>query len=294
MDSKQQAVLTTLLYADLFGYPLTVDEIWQTLSSPLIKNRSELRSVLAGMKQLTAKDKEVYFLKGRDTVSRLRRNRELHSRIKLQAGRDSARWLSLIPSVLCIGISGSVAANNARKSDDIDLFVITKRGTVFATRVLLLGLLQLQGKRRQRKGRKEANNLCLNFMVDEESLSFTTRADVYTAHELLQLIPLYERDSSYTKLLKQNSWVKGFLPHASEGFTLKKRLITKRSTTVWTKLGQIILQWVEPLVRSPQLWYMKPHQTSEVVTPTLLAFHPVDYRGKTLSRFKIQKKRYDN
>ena len=61
--------------------------------------------------------------------------------------------------------------DNAGEKDDIDLFVITSKGTLWITRLLLVSLLIFMGQYRGR-GKKESQKVCLNMLIDEVGLKF--------------------------------------------------------------------------------------------------------------------------
>jgi hypothetical protein len=104
---------------------------------------------------------------------------------------------------------------DADKEDDIDFFIITKKDTLFKTRLLVLLALQLLGLRRKRLEKNPADKICVNFLIDETKLSFSKdKRDIYTAHEILQIKPLFFRDNIYSRFLKANTWVYNFLPNA--------------------------------------------------------------------------------
>src|SRR4051794_11608912 len=117
MDSKDYSIFSTLLYADIFDFPLREDELWYFSGNNMRKE--EVISLLHTVPDIQ-KDDQFVFLKGRSHLPSLRQKRELWSAKKLEEGKDIARILSFFPSVLFIGASGSVAASNAKKSDDID------------------------------------------------------------------------------------------------------------------------------------------------------------------------------
>jgi hypothetical protein len=48
----------------------------------------------------------------------------------------------------------------------------------------------------------------------------------------------------------------------------------------------------EHVAKGLQQFYMKSHITKETVSSTVLAFHPIDYREKTLKEYKKRIKKY--
>jgi hypothetical protein len=112
----------------------------------------------------------------------------------------------LIPWVKLVALTGARAMNNASLADDIDLMIITAENRLWLTRLLLVILLFPW----LRRGQKISRRLCLNLWLDESALSLKQQ-NLYTAHEICQLKPLYNRDQTYQKFINANLWVKTFL-----------------------------------------------------------------------------------
>jgi hypothetical protein len=195
MDSK----LLTVLYADIFDYPLTRDELnrWMIMSRRRIPRGSQ----------------HYYFLKGRQRIVTIRKERTRRQREKWDIARRAAKILSGIHSILLVGVTGGLAMNNARESDDIDFFLIVEDGTIWISR--LLSVILLSKLRRKRNETRVANKICLNMFISDAQLSLPdTERDLFSAHEVLQMQPLYNRDHTYKKFLYANEWVQKFLPNA--------------------------------------------------------------------------------
>lgn len=107
-----------------------------------------------------------------------------------------------------IALSGARAMNNASLADDIDLMIITAENRLWLTRLLVSFLLFPW----LRRGQKISRRLCLNLWLDESALVIKTQ-NLYTAHEICQLKPLYNRDQTYQKFISANLWYKQFLPN---------------------------------------------------------------------------------
>lgn len=279
MGDNITSVMRTLVYSDIFDFPLTKEELAYYLHSPKKVGKNELLEALKSLSPYLEQKNNFYALSGRAPLLDERIIRQKHSRDKLLIAQSVATYLSLIPSVLFIGVSGSVAVGNAKKEDDIDFFIITKRNTLYTTRLLALCILQLLGKRRKRNERYPQDKVCLNMLITEDALRFPPdRQDLYTAHEIAQLLPLRERDRTYEKFLQANSWVNAFLPHARgrAGVTSVKN---------FDFLGGM-LSLLEPFCRIMQVTLMKSHHTREEISPQRLAFHPKDTKRHILSQYQ--------
>ncbi len=105
--------------------------------------------------------------------------------------------------------------DNVDRKDDIDLFIITKRNRLWTTRLFATIVVDLLGIRRKPGETDVRNKICLNMFMSEDALSIPKQEqDLFAAHEVLQMKPLWEREGIYKKFLMKNKWVSKFLPNA--------------------------------------------------------------------------------
>lgn len=211
----EKAILKTLMYADIFDYPLSIFEIHKWLVGRKATLR-QVESALGGLVQ-SAKCKVqsgYYFLPKKAGLISKRKRRQKQSAIYLRKAKVLVQILKIIPWIKLAGISGGLAMENASKGDDIDLILITAKNRLWLSRILALGLLSLTGQRRKQgeDGRKIAGKLCLNILLEEDRLAQLNK-DIYLAHEVLQMRPLWHKSGIYHQYLEDNSWVFKFLPN---------------------------------------------------------------------------------
>lgn len=284
MGNNKKAIIQTLLYSDIFDFPLTQDEISVFLIS---SHPVEKKVIVQELKKLNTNVEEkdgYWFLNGRSHLARMRKKREKYAKEKMEKARHIAGLLSIIPTIQLIGVSGGLSMANIEEADDIDFFIITKKNTLWSTRFFALILLKSMGLLRTKSNKNVVNKACLNMFVDELSLEFSRdRQEVYTAHEIAQMVPLFERNETYNQFIKENKWVKKFLANfysktkqnytqKNEEFSVIPRL-TPRSSAF------------EVLVKKAQLYYMRQYRTTEEVSDNLLAFHPNDYRKIVIKEY---------
>jgi len=218
---REKAILRTLAYADIFDYPLKENEIYRFLISNFqfpIPKESREAGISKFQKELLALSSEVsqkdgfYFLKGREKIAPLRKKREQWSREKLKIAKRVASWLKLIPTIQMVAVTGALAMNNSDKEDDIDLFIITSANRLWLSRGLVVTFLRLTGHY-WRPG-KIKNKICPNMLLDESHLKIPKKEqDLFSAHEFCQLKLVWDRNKTYQKFVKENQWVKKFLPN---------------------------------------------------------------------------------
>lgn len=281
----EKAILKTLIYGDIFDYPLKAYEIHKWL----IGRKATLRQVEKVLERLSKKGKvknrkEYYFL--RDVV-RKRILREKQSAIYFQKARLLAQILKLIPWIKLVGVSGGLAMENASKADDIDLFVITAKNRLWIARILALGLLSLTGQRRKvgEMGRKIAGKLCLNILLEDNRLGQQSK-DIYLAHEVLQMRVLWQRDGMYSKYLEDNSWAFKFLPNWTTGENVQGKLYNVKKKNYKLYIVNYTFNLIEHLAKWFQLKIMKKPTGQERIRDGALYFHPNDIRQTILATYK--------
>lgn len=280
----EQSILTTIAYSDIFAFPLTQDELWRFLISKEKITKEAFQTslqLLLTTRVLSEKDGN-YCLRGREVIITDRQRHRGEVTKKRALAQRIIPQLAKIPTVLFIGISGGLAAGDAKKEDDIDLFLIVQKDTLFFSRFFVLALLQLLGKRRKRGQQHAANTFCVNFFIDETMLLWDEKErDIYTAREIAQVIPMFERGTTYTKFLTKNRWITEYLPNS---LAEKRRPFLHNTSAKKT----FAMGFLEKFLRFIQISYMKGSRTTEVITNHYLAFHPMDYRSKTLKELRLK------
>ena len=294
--ASKVAILKTLIYSDIFDFPLTKEDLWRFLVVARSVDRTSFEKALNEFPPVKWEHKwehrkGFYFLSGREKIVSKRIKRKKESQKKLNLAGKVIQKLSLVPTVLFVGISGGLALENSDEKDDIDLFVITSKNSLWITRLILVLLLILMGQYRGRGNPPlggESNKICLNMLIDEKGLMLErSRQNLYTAHEIVQLKPIFDRNSTYNKFLSANKWVTKFLPNGIVIKKLSNEVIKNK------KLNYPITDLLNYLAKAIQLWYMKEHRTRETVGDHFLAFHPFEYKDHVLKEYNKRLKQYE-
>jgi hypothetical protein len=202
------AILHTVVYADLFDYPLTVQQIHRYLTgygAPLTIVEEYLASDIKLSERLDSIS-PFWFLAGREHLARLRQEREAYSQILWSAARRYGHLVAALPFVRMTAVTGSLAMNNAVSAqDDMDFLIITREGRVWLARGLVLLVVHL--------ARRLGIEICPNYVMAEQHLRLAD-PNLFTAHELAQLVPLYGR-RTYLRLVESNAWLRHYLPNFS-------------------------------------------------------------------------------
>jgi predicted nucleotidyltransferase len=130
-----------------------------------------------------------------------------YSKIYLKKALRAAGLLKIIPSILLVGIAGSLATGKATKKSDIDFFIVCKTGRIFSSRFYAKLILGLVGWARRNHDRNPAGKICLNYFLSEDSLDFKPHnAKVVDYHR--RSIILFSRGGVLSDLVKANKWLK--------------------------------------------------------------------------------------
>ena len=265
--------LKSLLYHNIFDYPLTENELVKWVAGSRV-------DVAVKEEYITKKKNGLFFLEGKECVVYKRLLKKRISTRKFQIAKKTANLLSAIPTIKLIAITGSLAMENASDDSDIDLLMITKRGTLWTTRLFTLLFLKLLGVPVRRfKDKKQKDKTCMNIWLDESVLSWpASDRNSYTAHEIAQIKPLLNRNGTYEKFMADNVWLKDYWPNSvklNRESKIKKRI--KKSPSISTRSLSGVIWLFEKFAFKLQYVYMKAKITREVITPVRAIFHPYDW-----------------
>lgn len=284
-----RSILKTVLYSDIFDYPLTAQQIWKYLITTEKISIEDFEKVLKNIKSPVDKKDGWYFIHGRQNLIRKRLKRRKESARKLEIAYEILSKLCVIPTILLLGVSGGVSLHNADRKDDIDIFVIAKKNTIWFTRISIVLLLMLKGKYRKRLDRNVMDKICLNMLIDERGLAFNSdRQDLYNAHEIIQMKPIFSRSKFYEKFISKNLWVKNFIPNSLDTKILRYEDKNKKKQSAISYL----LFAVEIFAKTFQLWYIKRHISRETVSDGMVAFHPFDRKEEIMKLYRERLKKY--
>src|SRR3990167_5405021 len=162
--SLSSSILSTLAYYDIFDYPLDSSEIGGLLIQKKARKESIVRELgRLGVSRRIGEINGYYFLKSREKIVRIRKLRTKYSETKLKRAAFFTGLLKIIPSVKLVAVSGALSMRNSRRSDDIDLVVVTSKGLLWTTR-FLANIILLPFKR-DPAGQKMSDRACLNMFL---------------------------------------------------------------------------------------------------------------------------------
>ncbi len=295
LSQLERSIILTLAYTHQFSYPLTLSEIYSRLIFPTNGGSVQKKLFVAAIIQLLSKNRIVreknYFLLNSGLAQELVQHREDRLRFSQQKIADLQpllAFLSSLPWVTAVGITGSVAMHNADRHDDTDILMIVQPYSLWLLRPFVILFAWYHQKRRS-WNTEESNSWCFNLWLETTQLKIPAHQhSLYTAYEVVQVYWVIDKCCIEKKFVQKNAWIYKYIPIL---FNKKHELpVTCKNRAVLTRLLLLLhAVWVMPLnsiLYLVQWWYMLPHMTREKVYLNSAFFHPRNTRGIITDRWK--------
>lgn len=284
---RDRAIVATLLYYDLFSFPLRADELIRYA-------HHHLPGDLPQQGEWWDSHNAFWFLKGRDHYIQRRATLTDASTEKLERAQKYARLLQLVPGVRFVGVTGSLAMSSAVPEDDIDFLIVAAKNRLWVTRALVLSALLAWGVKRPDDGRAEYPNLiCANIFLSETDLHIPDE-NLFIAHEICQMLPLLG-EPAYRSFLDANSWVKAYLPQWKPApVEFQDRAAWRNTQRVFevafangigTRLDN---ELARRQLRRIESKHARGHNPNVKITPTQLRFHARDLSDYVVNTFNAR------
>src|SRR5260221_93044 len=229
-----EAIFRTLLDADVFSFPLTEAEIHHFLIG-LKASANEVRTALDSSPWLAYRIERVNGFvcrRGQKHIIEVRDRRHAASLRLWPVARRCGLLLAHLPFVRMVALTGALAVRNGKESgDDIDYLLVTTPGRVWTARAL--AVLVVRAARLLRVG------LCPNYVLAETAL-LQARRDLFTAHELAQMVPL-AGFQIYQEMRTVNAWSDPMLPNACGPFYAEPETVPRGFGKFLQRLGERLL-----------------------------------------------------
>ena len=283
--AQELAVLRSVTYASLFDYPLTLPQLRESLIGERADEGTIAHWLATSVLLRATVEREggLLFPRGRRELLATRARREALSRELLDRDRQVLRFLSHLPFVRMVALSGSLAHLNAEGGADLDLFVITSPGRVWCVTMFVLIVARLRGWRRR---------LCLNYVISERNLAIQP-ADLFSANQIIHLRPV-TGETVYRRFLDANAFVarhypnfsaRGVEPHAGAAGPSRARTLLEKALSIGiaplADLGsQLLYGW--HLRRRSVAWRSRDQVRLE---RECLKLHTSSHRADTMARY---------
>ena len=308
MNNLEKSILKTIVFFDIFNYPLTVTEIYKWLFKPakikgkypsLFQIRKTLKESKTILEKLSQKE-GFYYLKGRGSIIYLRKQNNNLAESKFSRIVSLVKIYRFIPFVRMIAVCNSLAISNANENSDIDLFIITKKNKIWLARFFTVILVKFFDLRPREN--KSKDTFCLSFFIDEDYLNINNiminNNDIYLPHWIQQLMPIYNPDYLYEKFMKANDWYKKYLPNGYNNefmAEVKETYLSRFYNIIINALFSIpfISQYVHNILRKIQILIISHNlkslvnlNTKVIVNNQMLKFHDNDRREIFFKQWK--------
>jgi hypothetical protein len=301
-QNLEKSILATLVYFDVFDYPLTLVEI-QRLMLRLRENNDSVEYTLTEIQKVLDEsillEKAIrfkngfFYLRGRENVLAERHNRYIFAKRKYDKAMEVVNVLSRIPFVRAIFVCNSLAIQNTTEKSDIDLVIITKRGGVWWARLLSLLYLSLN---KLRPGQESTSDkICLSIFLDEDHLNLAElkmgKNDFDFSYWAANFYPIYDAGEYYSQFWQANkNWLKENLPQSQS--TIPHSSLTERHKPTVRVVLEIVLLPFSKIVENFQkakfpnaIKELVNTDTRVVVSDGILKFHVNDRRIEHLEEF---------
>lgn len=221
------SMIRTLLYYDIFHYPLTADEVYRFLDT----HHHPPTAVVQALQELVAQGyvhhhHGFFGLHPHDRFVKRRIAGNALAKQHMPLARKRANLIFRFPFVRGVMASGSFSKGYMDAHSDLDFFIITAPHRLWIARMMIVMFKRLFFFNRH-------TYFCCNYFISSDHLEIEEK-NLFTATELATLIPLANH-SLYHKLMQANPWVKVYYPNHTSPTSNTQAL-----RTGWPKF---LLEW---------------------------------------------------
>jgi len=238
---------------------LSKNQLWERLMGPNIFSKKE---VLRAVRKMRVKMEEE-----KSEVAR-KKERVARKMAKMISENDQ--------NLLLVGLSGSVAAENCKKGDDIDILIVTQKNRLWRSRLKLKWFLKKKQVSCRKYGEaKKKDDFCFIIWLEEDSLGLPPeKRTEKSAVDLILLKVLVDKNGIYEKFLRENGWVAKWMatPYKERLKAERQKLKTEKKVDDEAESdrgGRLI----NCLMFGIQYLYMWPKIEREKVTQKRVFFH---------------------
>lgn len=201
----EAGIFKTLLYFDIFQYPLTLNEL--TRLHPVSEVcPKELAGALASMVAHghIRQEGEFFQLAANPSWAERRKRGNALAAETFETAKKRSALVAAFPYVEAVMVSGSLSKDYMEAGSDIDFFVITRPGRLWIARTLLIAYKKLI----LMNSHKE---FCLNYFIDTDHLEIEDK-NIFTATEVAFLVPMHN-SGLYRRFRNANLWADRYYPN---------------------------------------------------------------------------------
>jgi len=207
-------IKTHICYAQIFDSVLTLDQIYSLCGNYGNTEVSKTISTLESSGAIKVSGNYVHLKNNTADFVKIKNERIRFSNEVISDNSSLLRILSKLPFILMIGVSGSIAHNNAKiiggELPDLDLFIITKPGSLYTTRLILMLTRKLSHILYCIGLLKKRISIDPNYLMEVDNLEVGNQS-FFTAFEAITL-KIIKGNSIYQYFLDSNVWISKYFP----------------------------------------------------------------------------------
>jgi len=295
ISTPKDAILATLAFFSIFQVPIDFEKLWKFLykqhasRQDLKKSLDELQANKKVVQQgdlyaLTPWDERIYFQNQEEIKKRFNKIKRFE-------------WLlQVIPFVRSMAIINSLALGTADAQSDIDFFVVTRKGTLYFVRTIIILLFKSLGLYKTKGKIKE--HFCFGFYTTQDNLDFSSILlsgdDVYFSFWLASMQPIFG-EPTYFQTIAINNWVNRDFPN----FVLDRDILARNKNSkvsMFIKFFLEILLFIPAVVFEPVLAQVHIRHTfklpenhwetsTTIANSKMLKLHSLDIRKAVRLKF---------
>lgn len=279
-DPKRD-IINTLSYKNIFGQPMTLYQIiyfCHTKFQVITEIQNHLKDLIERHK---INYKNGYYFLGRnslsDDFSKDSNTKLLQAKATYTKLENYKYIFEKMPFIKFVGVTGTLASYSFDlENDDIDLFFICQKNRLWISRlfvVLLLKILNIYVN-----NQNPSLKVCPNLYISENEMSWKeSKRSLYIAHEIAMLQPLVDKENTYLKFLRENLWIKEFLPNLE---------IYSHIELTGEKKDFSFLDFIEYLIMKVQKLLMGVRYGSEILNKNMIHFIKEDHSVSVLDNYE--------
>lgn len=220
------AILKSLIYFDIFNYPLSESDIKNFLECYVSDDVFTTALQQLVFDKIVFHAGKFYSLQNSLLHVEERIQGNLRAQKLLEKAAKIGAFIYKFPYVRAVAVSGSLSKNYADQKSDIDFFIIAKTDRLWIARTFLhlfKKLTFLTGNQ---------HFYCMNYFVDEKALTIPEK-NIYTAVEIATLMPV-AGTFTMNKFFEDNDWTEKWLPR----YDVKRNLKTAEGSSSFKKLTE--------------------------------------------------------
>jgi len=151
-----------------------------------------------------------------------------------------------IPFVKEIFLCNSISFNTLKRDSDIDIFIITKKNSIWRARFFSAIFFKLLWIKRSMTNKKQ--KFCLSFYITEDHKNLypivIEKTDIYLTYRLAHLVPLYQESLNKNSMFEKNKRFKELIPNHPQKYCIDiwNKIFTWKSKT--KKRLEFIFGWI--------------------------------------------------